>query len=532
MKFLRFAIPTLLLCTFFACNKNGTSDQATSTTNLNSTKTLALTATSTEPFESGTKTAYATGNVTLATGSWTFNDALLGNSSSDKKNGTQSARIRNSGILSTNFDFTGGASTVTIYHAVFGSDASSTWQLWYSTNGGTSYTQTGSTITTSSASLIAASFTINVSGNIRFQIRKTDGTSNRMNIDDFSVSAYSNTSTAPTLTSISPNTATVGSSAFTLTATGTNFASNSTINWNGTALTTTYVSATSLTATIPATDISTVGTDSITVSTSGIGTSSALSFTVKALGIPVLTSITPNAAVAGSASFTLTATGSSFTGSSLVTWNGTALATTYVSATSLTAVVPAANISTVGTDSVKVVTTGTGSSAAKAFIVQSIPAPVLSSITPNSKTAGSASFTLTASGSNFLSTSVINWNGVALATTYVSATSLTATVPAANITTAGTVPVKVVTPGSATTGSITFTINPATAAGKKFLFDATKAETAGNADWVIDEDNNTPQRFPTPAQSTITASTPETYWTGSLSSWGIALVKAGNSVET
>ena len=141
MKLLRFAIPAFLLFTFFSCNKNGSGDQSASTTgNLNTTKTQALTATTIEPFEIGTKTAYAIGNVTLTTGSWSFNDALLGNSSSDKKNGSQSARVLNSGILSTNFDFTNGASTVTIFHAVFGTDASSTWQLWYSTNGGTSYT--------------------------------------------------------------------------------------------------------------------------------------------------------------------------------------------------------------------------------------------------------------------------------------------------------------------------------------------------------------------------------------------------------
>jgi len=69
-------------------------------------------------------------------------------------------------------------------------------------------------------------------------------------------------------------------------------------------------------------------------------------------------------------------------------------------------------------------------------------------------------------------------------------------------------------------------------AQKKFLFDATKAETAGNADWVIDEDNNVPGRFPTPPESTVTQSTAETYWTGALSSWGIALVKLGHLVET
>lgn len=67
----------------------------------------------------------------------------------------------------------------------------------------------------------------------------------------------------------------------------------------------------------------------------------------------------------------------------------------------------------------------------------------------------------------------------------------------------------------------------------KILFDATKAQTAGNADWVIDADvAGSPQRLPTPAQSTVTASTPEGYWTGALSSWGIALVKRGCQVET
>ncbi|MGC4041699.1 MAG: hypothetical protein QM710_13165 [Flavobacterium sp.] len=66
---------------------------------------------------------------------------------------------------------------------------------------------------------------------------------------------------------------------------------------------------------------------------------------------------------------------------------------------------------------------------------------------------------------------------------------------------------------------------------KKFLFDASKAETAGNADWILDADRF-PQRFPTPNQSSITSKTPETYWNGALSAWGIALVKLGHIVET
>ena len=60
----------------------------------------------------------------------------------------------------------------------------------------------------------------------------------------------------------------------------------------------------------------------------------------------------------------------------------------------------------------------------------------------------------------------------------------------------------------------------------KILFDNTKAETAGSADWVVDADasKGSAQRVPTPLQSTITPSTPETYWTGALSNWGIDCV--------
>jgi hypothetical protein len=85
-----------------------------------------------------------------------------------------------------------------------------------------------------------------------------------------------------------------------------------------------------------------------------------------------------------------------------------------------------------------------------------------------------------------------------------------------------------------------------------FLFDATKAEMAGNADWVIDADvhnlrvnsaadgsgtpgagtESNPQRYPTPDQTNVVASTPETYWEGALSAWAIDLVKNGHHVET
>jgi len=151
-----------------------------------SDRAAAITAvTVSENFESGTKTSYAAANVTLSSGVWNLDDALLGTLSTDRKNGLQSVRARNSAKVTMMFDRTDGASTISVLHALFGTDASCTWQMWYSTNSGSTWTQVGSTVTTSSTTLQTASFTVNKTGTIRFQIRKTDGSANRVNFDDF-----------------------------------------------------------------------------------------------------------------------------------------------------------------------------------------------------------------------------------------------------------------------------------------------------------------------------------------------------------
>ncbi len=79
------------------------------------------------------------------------------------------------------------------------------------------------------------------------------------------------------------------------------------------------------------------------------------------------------------------------------------------------------------------------------------------------------------------------------------------------------------------------------------LFDATKAETASNADWIIDADlfnlgyNPFPyiggneanaQRIPTPSQAGINSSTDENYWKGAISAWAVDAVQLGYEVET
>lgn len=71
--------------------------------------------------------------------------------------------------------------------------------------------------------------------------------------------------------------------------------------------------------------------------------------------IPTLASIAPSATVVGAADTVLTAYGSNFVATASIQWNGKALTTTWVSATQLTTVVPAADLAAKGSASVTVV---------------------------------------------------------------------------------------------------------------------------------------------------------------------------------
>ena len=249
-------------------------------------------------------------------------------------------------------------------------------------NSGSTWAQTGSTITTSATTLQTASFTVNVAGTIRFEIRKTDAATNRTNIDDISISDYSVNNPVPVALTLSPSSAAAGGSSFTLTVNGSSFISSSIVKWNGTSLTTTYVSASQIKATVPAANIASGGTATVTVfnPTPGGGTSSGLTFTITSSNnpLPVALSMSPSSAAKGGSSFTLAVTGNSFISSSVVKWNGTSLTTTYVSASQLNATVPAANIATVGTATVTVFTPtpGGGTSAGLTFTIYTVSSNV------------------------------------------------------------------------------------------------------------------------------------------------------------
>ncbi|HZT43743.1 MAG TPA: sialidase family protein [Chthonomonadaceae bacterium] len=84
----------------------------------------------------------------------------------------------------------------------------------------------------------------------------------------------------PVLSSLSPSSLDAGGSSFTLTAKGSSFVSGATIDWNGTPLTTTFVSSTQLKAAVPSTDIASPGTAKITVVNPGGATSASKNFKI------------------------------------------------------------------------------------------------------------------------------------------------------------------------------------------------------------------------------------------------------------
>jgi hypothetical protein len=267
-------------------------------------------------------------------------------------------------------------------------------------------------------------------------------------------------STTPTLSSISPTAAAAGSAALLLTVTGQNFttastgSSGSTVQWNGSALPTTFVSATQLTAQVDASLLQAIGSNFVSV-LNGTLSSAGVKFQVNG---PTLAAIAPTSAVAGGAAFSLTLTGTNFVSGSTAVWSGVNLATTVNSATQLTAQVPANLIATAGTAFVLVNNPGGSSTSPQIFTIGVPPASAVTGLNPPSAVAGSPAFQLTVIGSGFVNGSVVNWNGTALATGYVSATQITALVGASLIASAGTASVTVQNPGAPLSTSVAFSI--------------------------------------------------------------------------
>lgn len=176
----------------------------------------------------------------------------------------------------------------------------------------------------------------------------------------------------PTLSAITPASGVQGTN-IPVTIQGTHFLPGSTVNVSNPGIAVsgvTVVSPTQITATFAIAAGTTPGALNVTVTTSA-GTSNAATFTVTA-PLPTITNLSPSVVTTGGAAFTLTITGTSFLPGTVTTFAGSALTTTFASATKLTAAVPASAIATGGQKNVSV-TTSNGTSANIEFVMVVVP---------------------------------------------------------------------------------------------------------------------------------------------------------------
>ncbi len=149
----------------------------------------------------------------------------------------------------------------------------------------------------------------------------TNYSSPSLNLFSVPVLQATNTCFAPVLTSIAPNTAPVMSPDLTLALTGSNFVPDSTANFNGQPLATTFLDPSDLTAVVPAIDLAVAGTFPVTVSSPDNpgGTSAPVTFTVSDVNVTVsLSTASASIPVGISQLFTATVQGTSNTA---VTWS-------------------------------------------------------------------------------------------------------------------------------------------------------------------------------------------------------------------
>jgi hypothetical protein len=276
---------------------------------------------------------------------------------------------------------------------------------------------------------------------------------------------------APTLTSSIPARLRAGTGAATLTLVGSGFDAFSVASWNGVPKPTTVVSTTQLTAAISAADILAAGpTAQVTVTAPSPGGGTSAPLAVEIDPPPSLT--VSGTSVAPSTPVTVTlANGFGGVGDWLALASSSSANTSYVTFTYVgtgvtnrtwTVTMPA----TPGPYEFRLFLNNTYTRAATSPVVTVNaavnPAPAIASLSPASLPAGSGALTLTVNGTGFVSSSVVQWNGTARPTTFVSATQLRAAITAADLAAVGTTPVTVVSPapGGGTSAPAMFTTGP------------------------------------------------------------------------
>jgi pimeloyl-ACP methyl ester carboxylesterase len=160
--------------------------------------------------------------------------------------------------------------------------------------------------------------------------------------------------------------------------------------------------------------------------------------------LPIPLWMSSSSRTAGEGGFTLTVSGANFAPNSVVLWNGSVRATTFFNSTQLTVVVLGDDLAKEGTALIAVANPApnAATSAALPFVVISAtPVATISGASISNATDGGGNHMLTLTGTDFVSGSTVEWNGVSLVTTYIGPWTITATLPSADFDSAATLTV-------------------------------------------------------------------------------------------
>ncbi len=216
---------------------------------------------------------------------------------------------------------------------------------------------------------------------------------------------------------------------------GSGFVSGSVASWNGTNLTTTYVSAIELNAAVPASLVASGGTSAIAITNpDGQKSGSSTASLVVDNDVPAITSLSPSSVTMGASATDVVVTGAGFVQSSVALFAGNARTTTVQSATQLTMPLTAADFATAGQINVTIAnpSPGGGLSAPATFNVYP-PPPVITGTTPASLLVGSPDTQITIMGMGFVPGSLVLVNGFPQTPASLTATAIDITVPASDL---------------------------------------------------------------------------------------------------
>ncbi len=404
-----------------------------------STPTPACGSSASAPLSGATTTCSDTGHPSgsgVPAGTYTYEVTAVWRSWSATSGPSNSVTVQGPSVTSTTPSSLGQGATsrsVTITGTNFVSGASASFS--------------GAGVTVNSTTFVSAT---SLTANITIAANAATGTQDVMvtNPDGDSATGTGvfTVDPGPTVASAAPSSGDQGAANFDVTITGANFVSGASASFSGAGITvnsTTFVSATSLTANIAVAANAATGLRSVTVTNPDAGQATGTGvFRVNAA--PTVTSTTPDSGDQGATNFSVKITGARFdSGPALAASFSapgiTVNSTTFNSATSLTAIITIASGATIGAGDVTV-TNGDGSSATGTGVFTVNPAPTVTSTTPSSLGQGATKQSVTINGTDFDSGASASFSGTGItviSTTFVSSTSLTAKVTIASGATTG-----------------------------------------------------------------------------------------------